>query len=702
MNKPVLGSKNLTIAIFAVWVVSSLILAVYTTSKNPEGLFGGFAFAQEFSISSVFNASATSNQDGSNVTTTEPWVGNAGSTDSSYTGFTFSNINIPKAATIKKAELQVKSASDQWITIGFDIKLEDTANSSGVDGSRKLSDIQTIAAGSHSSNKSWKSGQYYTIGDISSGLKTIVGKSDWNSGNTITVVLKGNQGSFARKFINGARLNVDYTYQDTSTPTPTPVMTPTPVPTPMPTPVPTPTPVVTPIPTPTPVITPMPTPMPTGTTVGMNSHAMGLWTPNPKYDTCTKAEHDSFKVMGPDGKWYPTWHPPTMKRADGTTCTFGHEHGRDPSQSSMFQFIKETYGYDADHNGKVEGSELATAGVPFGYANEQLDVYNASKGITNGMRHEDHVGHKIEWEDNIQRDWSTVNGGSGRTPSGIYCSFFMKMHQGTHSKDAFTNNMHELIQAVKCSDGLQMATAQMLVFGKAGGFDDGGVAGGTTFVNVGIPTPANAPDGSGQRQIPTLRKVLDKVLVPAGQWSLYSEGIYEDWISGNYIRTPNGTQLAYYDPHFAVFGPSRFYWPGNDPNTYGITRTPEDIAGNIGRSVDMCWMKENNGTEIARGGECDWAGLNANNKIAYDDPKSPFNGVHREFYFNNINVTNVGTNRIWYSDPFGMNAVATEFAGSVKHYLKPKDNPAPYPYPFESNAIGSTRSYGGNGVHAPD
>ena len=37
--------------------------------------------------------------------------------------------------------------------------------------------------------------------------------------------------------------------------------------------------------------------------------AFGLWTPGPN-DTCTKDQHDAYSVVGPDGKLYPTWHPP--------------------------------------------------------------------------------------------------------------------------------------------------------------------------------------------------------------------------------------------------------------------------------------------------------------------------------------------------------------------------------------------------------
>lgn len=56
-----------------------------------------------------------------------------------------------------------------------------------------------------------------------------------------------------------------------------------------------------------------------------NSHAMGLWQPNPRYDTCSQAVHDAFAVVGPDGLRYPTWHPPTAIDPDtGKECSFGH------------------------------------------------------------------------------------------------------------------------------------------------------------------------------------------------------------------------------------------------------------------------------------------------------------------------------------------------------------------------------------------
>jgi hypothetical protein len=98
-----------------------------------------------------------------------------------------------------------------------------------------------------------------------------------------------------------------------------------------------------------------------------NSSAMGLWTPNTAHDTCSKSFHDTYFVLGPDGKKYPTWHPPTaVDPENGRECTFGHEHGRDPRGSALWNFAREHFAYDANRNGVVDPSERDTSGLPFG------------------------------------------------------------------------------------------------------------------------------------------------------------------------------------------------------------------------------------------------------------------------------------------------------------------------------------------------
>ena len=71
-----------------------------------------------------------------------------------------------------------------------------------------------------------------------------------------------------------------------------------------------------------------------GTPVG-NAQSYGLWTPGPR-DDCTAAIHNSYSVVGPDGKLYPTWHPPVDPV---TGCSFGHDHGRDPRGSALYAAV---------------------------------------------------------------------------------------------------------------------------------------------------------------------------------------------------------------------------------------------------------------------------------------------------------------------------------------------------------------------------
>lgn len=427
------------------------------------------------------------------------------------------------------------------------------------------------------------------------------------------------------------------------------------------------------------------------------SHALGQWTPHAPYDTCSAAYHDSFAVVASDGKRYPTWHPPTGTE-NGRECTFGHEHGRDPRGSVLLADIEAQYG-----------------GVAFGFANEQLDLYNADKRVLDRMRHEDHVGHKIEWENDVHVFESIEPDGVNMRALEVTCDFFMKIHQGTHSPDAFANNLHELLYAAQCRDlpggriGTKLVAFTMVQFGEPGGFSEGGPAG-FTFVPVRKASPSASPAGRGKRSLPTLGRIKLAALMPPDRPSDYSRALYEDWLSANYLQAPqNGPALAYFDPHFAVFLPSRFHWPASTPTMNGVTRTADDVLAQIGRTIDLCYMDD--AGKQARGGECDRVRASGA-RLAYDDPRSPFNGVQREFYFNQTTVVNQGGPTTWFTDPFGGRASRSAFPGAIRQFIAAIDNRrrdqrgfvsvGGREFPFESRALGKDRWYGGKGVHAPN
>ena len=332
------------------------------------------------------------------------------------------------------------------------------------------------------------------------------------------------------------------------------------------------------------------------------------------------------------------------------------------------------------------------------------------------MRHEDHVGHKVEWENDVEVFESVTNGGANQRQLAVRCDFLMKIHQGTHSPDAFTNNLHELLYAAQCRDrgdgsvGTKLIAYTMVQFGDPGGFSEGGVAGGFGYVKVGPASPVKSPAGGGLRSIPTIGRVQPAVLVPPGERSDYSRGLYEDWISANYLRRPGGREpLAYFDPHFAVFLPARFHWPARKAEPVQAARTAADQAAQIGRTIDVCYASA--GAGKASGGECDRVAGSVP-PVAWDDPRSPFDGVKREFYFNQTTIVNAGDPTTWYTDPFGGHAADRPFPGAIKQFVAAVDNRKRNDagvisvggriYPFESRAFGKDRWYGGKGVHAPN
>lgn len=382
---------------------------------------------------------------------------------------------------------------------------------------------------------------------------------------------------------------------------------------------------------------------------GEVSVAYGRWAPGP-FDTCSAEIHDSHSTVGPDGKLYPTWHPP-MDPATG--CTFGHEHGADPSLSAIHDEVGD---------------------IPFGYANEQLDIHNP------GMRrHEDHVGHKIEYENDVAMSF--------RGPAGAVfearCHFLIKLHQGTHSKDAFTNNMHEIAYHARCDDGSAVSMTFMTKIGDAGEFVDTCTG---DQIQVGAASPPNSPDGGGKRIIPTRSCVEAEILVPEGDRSNFNGALRERWEISEQLRTVDGHTLVSINPYFNVSRPSRFF----DPARVDLT----------GRPMDVCY--ETFGGRKARGGDCEEAtGEGVIQGISFDDPRSPFDGVRRDFDLNSLRIRNAEGPAVWYTDPLGRNAQVTPFPGSIRQLIAAIDNTRGGA-DMHGPRIGKNRDHGGPGVHPPN
>ncbi len=380
-----------------------------------------------------------------------------------------------------------------------------------------------------------------------------------------------------------------------------------------------------------------------------DSRAFTLWVPGPT-DTCTPAIHNRYMVVGPDGLRYPTWHPPTDP---ATGCTFGHEHGRDP-----------------------HGSDLYTEVGPFvfGLANQMLEIWDPANPRT-----EDHFGHKVEWENDVRLDFE----GPAGSVFSVTCDVLAKLHQGTHSKDAFTNNLHEIIYHIKCSDRTELHVQMMTAIGDAGEFTASCDRG--RSVRVGPPTPANSPDGGGHRAIPDRICVERHIMVSAGNRSNFEAALHESWETSNNVRTANGRTIASFDPYFQVVFPSRFHDP-----------TKPDVTG---RPIEVCYETPTNGLR-ARGGECEEATRGGTVLgITYNDPRSAFKGDLHFMDVNGNRVSNEDGPEVWYTDPFGKNGRTTPFPGSIRQWIAKVDNTGRQ---GQGPVIGRNRNYTGPSVHAPN
>jgi hypothetical protein len=371
------------------------------------------------------------------------------------------------------------------------------------------------------------------------------------------------------------------------------------------------------------------------------------WTPH-RLDNAPLWLHHGYWVYGADNKVYPTWHPSAYTDSAGKLWTFGHEHGANPADSSLYS---------------------TTGDVAFGFVNEQLEPNNPSL-----QRNEDHVGHKVMVESATVA--ATRNTGKpDQTQVELECDLMTKLHMGTHSPDALKNNLHELYWNMRCTGGLEMRLKVLSAIGQAGGFRSECPNQPSQDFAVGTPSPSNSPYfGGGLRIIPTSACVN----------AFGSTG--ESWQNGVSIgyklNQPafNGGMGLALGPYFKVSEPARYF----DEQTKSSART-----------LDLCYDPASGlyQKEVCKK-------TRASSRPAWDDPASPFKGAVRTLDFTGIGLRNNMPHSRWYTDVYGKNAEPSSAdpsrnltirqfaAANVSFDLAPLVFPA--------------RDFGAHGVHAPN
>ena len=122
------------------------------------------------------------------------WLGNGGSPTTSYTGLTFAGIAIPAGATVESARLEVYSSQAQWTTVMWSIAAEQAGNSAPFSTTNRPSQrTRTTSQVNHSSNAQWLANTWYQLDDMKSVIQEVVSRADWQSGNALSVILRGTE-----------------------------------------------------------------------------------------------------------------------------------------------------------------------------------------------------------------------------------------------------------------------------------------------------------------------------------------------------------------------------------------------------------------------------------------------------------------------------------------------------------------------------
>ncbi len=517
--------------------------------------------------------------------------------------------------------------------------------------------------------------------------------------------------------------------------------------------------------------------MPSGHHMGDDSMAMMAWrhggknSPNPNYDKCDDGTdivtaHNQYYVIAYDGIKYPTWHPPVVDNpiTGVGKCYFGHEHGTNPSNYIYYQEIVEHFGKDIDHDGQITAFSVSSAGtitpgdhagLPFGIANEHMDKYYNQEGRDSVfVRHEDHVGHKVELVNyesemvgNTTHPMAQLAGTKGvnipyyqsgtetYNPTGVTCTHLHKFHQGTHSADAVLNNLHEVIFHSNCSsvdvNGINAPAYYpnntvilngMMTFGNPGiykrfcgrkrdeqicglnGTNLSTTAGATCTLTD--PLLSRLPNSVYSNTLG--RNMTDKFCLEHVEDPGYgiSEGSpyftpYEIWEGDLRITTPSGDMLAEHGRQWDVLDPVRII----DIGYQHPTRTWQKDYQFTSEVCDTLLTKP--GTNIRRTLGCDQG-----NK-AYDSPQSSFKGLKRTTYFGRNRVSNPGGAQIWWTDPLGGNATTSETTSGLKQRITPVEADIQRVQSRIQQVVGSNRflndraiqrlfSSGGGTVHVPN
>lgn len=396
-----------------------------------------------------------------------------------------------------------------------------------------------------------------------------------------------------------------------------------------------------------------------GTSNRPDSQSMGRWSPSTDTsrfpNECSREVHDSYYVVGPDGRKYPTWHPPSViDPATGRLCYFGHEHGENPAGSALWNELRRHFAWDANGNGTIDDAEATSerSGIPFGYAAE----YGGSPATIL------HDSYKIAFVNDLARD-RVVNGQV--QAAGLRCNQLLAYAQDTQTARAFTQALHPLTYAIDCTGSGDTANypSRLIVSVMA---DYGSTA----------AIPARTGEvAAGRRFAVAATQVYPNAFVAAGATSDLTEALRERWDTIVSLRTVSGAELARFNPGLEDRSPSRFQTLANgDAATQSIDLCYSGLdasgflisdpaqAGSVVRQVRG---STTDCAKLARSGPA----TPITQRVRFDEREAQFKGCSRQVIWRDQSIRNGTGPSTWYTAPDGSGARTSAFAGSLRQQI---------------------------------
>lgn len=180
--------------------------ATFTNTPLPPTPTNTLVPGGPITVTLQINQSAADvNEDGANYSEGDSylWLGSGSSATASYAGLNFGGVNIPQGATITSARLELASNSSQWIGLNVRLMAENVGNSALFSsGNRPSQRTVTTQEVLHTSDNLWVTDTYYQLNQMASVVQAVISRPDWQSGNRLSILLRGNGNAWARKFFH--------------------------------------------------------------------------------------------------------------------------------------------------------------------------------------------------------------------------------------------------------------------------------------------------------------------------------------------------------------------------------------------------------------------------------------------------------------------------------------------------------------------